>query len=264
VDGERVDLTVATFVIGDIHGHLAALKDLLTQFESDLSDVDTVVFLGDYIDRGPDSRGCIDRILELTAATPATVVGLLGNHEEWFLRTHTDHARHSWLIGMEAFETIESYSSEAAAVLRAAAADAGSRLYLDPVELPYEVFFDAMPAAHVAFFENLQTWYRTPDAVCTHGGCDPDRGPIEDQDAQSLIWGTTGFQSHYRGPETLVYGHWHNTTLKADGRVEPFVLGHTLGIDSSRHGVLIAVRLPEGVVFQSGQTESWTLNTRAS
>ena len=54
---------VATIAIGDVHGNRAALDDLLTRLEPDLEASDTVVFLGDYIDRGPDSKGCIDRIL---------------------------------------------------------------------------------------------------------------------------------------------------------------------------------------------------------
>jgi len=60
---------------------------------------DTTVFLGDYIDRGPDTRGCIDRILRWQDESPATVITLLGNHEDWLLRSITDPARHSWLGG---------------------------------------------------------------------------------------------------------------------------------------------------------------------
>jgi serine/threonine protein phosphatase 1 len=62
---------MATIAIGDIHGNLAALEDLLGQLAPDLTTGDTLVFLGDYIDRGPHSRGCIDRILELRARGPA-------------------------------------------------------------------------------------------------------------------------------------------------------------------------------------------------
>jgi predicted phosphodiesterase len=53
---------MATVVIGDVHGNLRALDDLLAQLGTRLAAKDTAVFLGDYIDRGPDSRGCIDRM----------------------------------------------------------------------------------------------------------------------------------------------------------------------------------------------------------
>jgi predicted phosphodiesterase len=52
---------LATIAIGDIHGNLSALNDVLAQLRSEATSDDTVVFLGDYIDRGPDSRGCVDR-----------------------------------------------------------------------------------------------------------------------------------------------------------------------------------------------------------
>src|SRR5882757_5004187 len=119
-----LDTLMATIAIGDIHGELEALTDLLAQLEPELSSGDTVVFLGDYIDRGPRSKECIDRILDFWASTSAEVVALLGNHEEWLLRTLDDPRRHSWLLAMDVFPTIESYSPEAAAAIRAAATEA--------------------------------------------------------------------------------------------------------------------------------------------
>ena len=76
---------MATIAIGDVHGNLPALDDLLKQIAAVVAPGDTVVFLGDYIDRGPDSRGCLDRILSFRDETPAVVEALLGNHEDWFL-----------------------------------------------------------------------------------------------------------------------------------------------------------------------------------
>lgn len=250
-----------TVAIGDIHGELDALNDILARLKPELSPGDTVVFLGDYIDRGPRSRECIDRILDFSATTPADVVGLLGNHEEWLLRTIRDPTRHSWLLGMEAFATIESYSPEAAAALRAAAEQAGERLYLNPGPLPYEQFFDAMPPAHRAFLDGLRPYTETCDVVCVHGGVDARGGPPNQQSAQSLVWGTRDFQTEYEGPAWLVYGHWHNTTRDESGRCVPAVIGRTIGIDTIDHGVLTAVRFPDLRVFQSGRSACWTLET---
>ena len=73
---------MATISIGDVHGNFVALNDLLNRIWSELSGEDTVVFLGDYIDRGPDSRRCIDKILDFRSAIRVSVVTLLGNHEE--------------------------------------------------------------------------------------------------------------------------------------------------------------------------------------
>src|SRR5579872_6140200 len=99
---------MAVIAVGDIHGNLRALDDLLNRVGAEAGSGDTVVFLGDYVDRGSDSKGCIERILDFRRTTKAGVVGLLGNHEQWMLETSRDFTRHSWMMGMEAMETIQS------------------------------------------------------------------------------------------------------------------------------------------------------------
>jgi serine/threonine protein phosphatase 1 len=242
---------MATFVVGDIHGNATALGTLLVSIEKELSGEDTIVFLGDYIDRGPHSRGCVEQILRLRDRTPATVVTLLGNHEQWMLRTLRDFGRHSWLLGMEALETIRSYSEQAALRLRDATHRAGPRIVTETVLLPYEDFFDAMPRSHLGFFEGLSIWYRSPDALCVHGGVSLDGTPIEEQAEDAVVWGPDEFPEQYQGRELVVYGHRGDTPLGADGRPKPRVRRNTIGLDSSEYGVLTAVRLPDQRVFQA-------------
>lgn len=242
-----------TYAIGDIHGQRAALDDLLRVIEPLLGTGDTVVFLGDCIDRGPDSRGCIERILRFRASAPAAVIGLLGNHEDWMLRTMRDHTRHSWLLGMEAMATITSYSKAAAGAITAEVRRLGERIVTERVALPYDLLFDAMPAEHRAFFDGLAVWHRTADGVFAHGGCDPLAGRIESQPREALIWGSDDFADTYPGPEPLVYGHWNNADLDESGWPQPRVTGHTIGLDTIAHGVLTAIRLPDRRVFQSAR-----------
>jgi len=244
---------MATIAIGDIHGSLPALADVLEQIRGTLSRQDTVVFLGDYIDRGPDSKGCIDAILTFQRDTLAEVVCLLGNHEDWFLRTLHDHRRHSWLLYMGAFETIRSYSADAERQLRDAVAEGGAELILGHCVLPYEVFFDHVPQEHIRFFEGLRLYHRTPDCVCTHGGVDPRIGQVHDQQRESLIWGAGTFPDGYQGADIIMYGHRNNAARGIDGRPMPAVAGRTIGIDTIAHGVLTAVRLPDYHVFQSAR-----------
>src|SRR5262245_65248174 len=104
--------------IGDIHGNIRALDDLLDKVVPELESTDTLVFLGDYIDRGPNVRECVDRIVQLKHTAPFSVVTLKGNHEDWMLRSYHDHTAHSWLYGMEAFDTIGSYSPDAVETFR--------------------------------------------------------------------------------------------------------------------------------------------------
>ncbi|HEX3851051.1 MAG TPA: metallophosphoesterase, partial [Polyangiaceae bacterium] len=74
-----------TFAIGDIHGetkHLYKLMSTLPKLDAE----DTVVFLGDYVDRGPQSAQVVDFVRSLPGKTPAKVVALRGNHEDAWLR----------------------------------------------------------------------------------------------------------------------------------------------------------------------------------
>ena len=68
---------MATVAVGDIHGNFSALKDLLDKVLPDMDKTDTLVFLGDYIDRGPDTRSCIERIVALKSSADFAVVTLM-------------------------------------------------------------------------------------------------------------------------------------------------------------------------------------------
>jgi len=244
---------VATIAVGDIHGNRRALDDLLDKIAIDLGPDDTVVFLGDYIDRGADAKGCVDRILEFQKAVPARVVTLLGNHEDWMLRSLADPTRHTWLFNIEAFDTIASYSRQAAVELRSAMVAVGPRLLTERVELPYDLFFSSVPEAHLGFFRALRTHVRTPDALCVHAGLDPEIPDLERQPRNAFLWGTDDFVEMYRGPEVVVYGHWGDAVVDATGWPVPRIGTHTIGIDTIAHGVLTAVRLPGPAVLQSSR-----------
>jgi serine/threonine protein phosphatase 1 len=251
---------MATIAVGDIHGNRAALDDILAQIRGEVVESDTVVFLGDYIDRGPDTRGCVDAILEFQREASAEVVCLMGNHEDWLLRTLHDHGRHSWLLGMEAFDTIRSYSVDAERRLREAASKAGGELYQGQCTLPYEAFFECVPEDHIRFLEGLRPYHQTTDCVCTHAGLDTRVARLQEQTNRTLIWGTATFPDDYQGIEIVVYGHLNNAALNADGWPAPAVLGRTIGVDTIAHGVLTAIRLPDRRVFQSARYEGPSAN----
>ena len=250
---------MATIMVGDIHGNLPALIDVLDQLHSEVAAGDVIVFLGDYIDRGPDSKACVDTILSFRKEVPARVVCLRGNHEDWLLRTMLDYSRHSWLVGMEAFDTIRSYSPKAVSMLRQACGEAGLQLFIGRCVLPYEVFFDAMPLPHRAFFLELQLSFLSPDCICTHAGLDPSLKRLEDQSHESLIWGHEDFPARYKDETVVAYGHWDNAEVDANGWPAPRTLGRTIGIDTISHGVLTAIRLPDQRVFQSQRYKSSSL-----
>ena len=247
---------MSTFAIGDIHGNADGLQDLLAQMSPEVCRGDLVVFLGDYVDRGPDSKGCIDAILSFRDSTAADVVCLIGNHEDWLLATRRDFCRHTWLRVMDAWDTVRSYSPEAEATLRRAARDLRDQFYMDDVALPYELFFNAMPASHLSFLEELRTYHRGGDAYCSHAGVDPAISNLDAQPAHELIWGASGFPWAYTGDELIVYGHFNNATLDANGWPGPKFLNKTIGLDTSAFGVVTAIRLPDRRIFQSAQYAS--------
>jgi serine/threonine protein phosphatase 1 len=246
---------MSVVAIGDIHGNSEALADLLQQVVPQMKSQDCLVFLGDYIDRGPDSRGCIDRILRLKKESPFQVVTLLGNHEQWMLRSFSDPTRHGWLVGMDAVETITNYSEAAALAIAQAIQKYGARLFTLRIPLPYHLFFDALPPEHLEFFQQLKPWHQQQGVICVHGGIDQD-GRLDPEDVDTYAWGTPGFPEDYSGSDAVVYGHQNNPVIREDGRIEPRIdSNRTYGIDTISHGVLTALRLPEGQVFQSRRRE---------
>lgn len=245
---------MATIAIGDIHGQLKPLCDLLERLRPNIVAGDTVVFLGDYIDRGLDTRACIDAILEFKATVPSTVVCLRGNHEDWFLQTMQDYTQHAWLLGMEADDTIRSYSPAAANAIRGAAREARHEVYAGTCALPYDFFFDLLPPAHRQFFETLGLYHETLECLCSHGGVDPLGESLDDQE-RALIWGAQGFPSEYTGDRPVVYGHMNNAHVDDADWPHPRILRNTYGLDTIAHGVLTAIRLPGPYVLQSARYE---------
>ena len=244
---------MASIAIGDIHGNLFALNDLLAQVEPTFTSQDTVVFLGDYIDRGAQSARVIERIVTLRRQSPATVVTLKGNHEDWLLKTMRDHTHHSWLLATEAYSTIESYSPVAAEAIRSAEKGIDrNALYGGSAPLPYDLFFDTLPATHVAFFRELQLFHQTADGIFVHAGVDARNGSLEQQSPFTLLMGTFDFPERYAGPAVVVYGHHDDGEIR-DGWPHPRVTPWTIGIDTISHGVLTAVRLPERTIVQSAR-----------
>jgi diadenosine tetraphosphatase ApaH/serine/threonine PP2A family protein phosphatase len=170
------------------------------------------------------------------------------------LKSYRDHSAHSWIVGMESFETIASYSEDAVKVLRNAIERHGISLIAGKSELPYDAFFDAMPPTHLQFFNELQRYYRDDRVVCVHGGLDTDDGDFELQHPDIFLWGSEAFPAAYARDESVVYGHHNNAVLDRSGWPHPNIKpNRTYGIDTIAYGVLTGIRFPGGDIFQSKQ-----------
>jgi serine/threonine protein phosphatase 1 len=208
------------FAIGDIHGCLSRLEDLMLRIDIDREE-DTLVFVGDYIDRGPDSKGVIDYILEMKR-TIKNVICLLGNHEQMFLNYILHRCDEDLYLGNGGMTTLASYGFS----------DAGSRHY--PV----------LPDDHRHFFSELSLYYETEAYIFAHAGLRPAT-PLPEQDPEDLIWIRQEFiSSAYDFGKTVIFGH---TPL-----FKPLIEPNKIGIDTGAvyGGKLTCIELPEKRIHQ--------------
>lgn len=191
-----------TLVIGDIHGCSAALEVLLRELAP--AKEDTLVTLGDYVDRGPDTRGVIQRLLTLEGET--NLVPILGNHEILLLDARKREIDfESWLaIGGRA--TMESYAGTA------------------------KPDWDAIPAAHWEFMEKrCRRLFETPTHIFAHAGVNAVL-PLADQSDDWLFWRRfDDAHAHFSG-KTVICGH----TAQKSGL--PAVIPGCLCIDTWAYG----------------------------
>ncbi|MDJ0608693.1 MAG: metallophosphoesterase family protein [Kiloniellales bacterium] len=217
-DGSRI------YAIGDIHGRSDLLRALHQKI---LADADAsratrrlVVYLGDYIDRGSDSRGVIDLLIEGPPPGFAAVY-LIGNHEEFLLRSLEDEsAIRPWLMN-GGQETCLSYGID----LR------WGRLQ--------EQLTAEIPAAHRSFFERLSYSHSEGDYFFAHAGIRPGV-PLDEQQPQDLLWIREPFlSSEADHGKVVVHGH---TPTGA-----PVLRHNRIGVDTGAcyGGALTALALEE-------------------
>ena len=187
-------MAARTLAIGDVHGCAAALEALLAALE--LRADDTLFTLGDYIDRGPDSRGVIELLMQVSDRTQ--LVPLLGNHELMLLAAlENPSAMASWLE-FGGLATLDSYGGDLRRV----------------------------PSEHLDFLDRCHRYYETERYLFLHANYDPQL-PAAEQPEFLAFW------QHLRTPpsphmsgKTVVVGH----TPQLDGEVGDH--GHVLCLDT--------------------------------
>jgi serine/threonine protein phosphatase 1 len=167
------------YAVGDIHGRLDLLNDLLARIDRDRASRPITrsvhVFLGDYIDRGPSSRETIDRLLEHSQSSEA--VFLKGNHEQIAIRGLTDRGPfEQWMRRLGGIETLMSYG------LRREELMGGKSI----VEIQ-AAFHASLPRTHLCFFRDLQLSFACGDFFFAHAGVKPGID-ISRQNERDLLW----------------------------------------------------------------------------
>lgn len=192
----------AVYAIGDVHGRLDLLEDLLVRIREDAGrhSTDTarsLIFLGDYVDRGPESRGVVEAVMS-DLLPGFTTVRLMGNHEEAMLSFLDGESDGLDWLSFGGLETLLSYgvplrslpnSGEAVKALQAA-------------------LIEAVPERHIAFFRRCLLHYTVGDYVFVHAGVRPGI-TLEKQTQTDLLWIRDDFL-RVRAPlpgRVVVHGH---------------------------------------------------------
>ena len=195
------------YIIGDIHGYFKRLVGLLDRLLKRIRPPDTVVFLGDYIDRGPQSYEVIDFLIELSRTPTLNTVFLKGNHEDMFLK---------YLRG-----------EDSAGVYIINGGDATIRSYI----ANRGVF--ELPKHHGEFFNGLRLYYEGEDFIAVHAGLNPDTDRLEAQDEYDLLWiREKFFRKEKRWDKTVVFGHTPVAYISREGPVYDDLDRNIIGIDS--------------------------------
>lgn len=197
----RIPNDLRVYAIGDVHGQLSLLTNLYAKIENDLYihpiDDYRIVFLGDYIDRGPDSAGCVELLIKLMAKN-SKVICLKGNHEFKLLQFLSDplNIADSFFTygGLECVLSygvdMERFSGEANQILQVCA------------ELEQH-----LPAHHTCFYTQLGTTVSFGDYMFVHAGVRPGVA-LDQQSAHDLIWIRSDFIPHQGLYEkVIVHGH---------------------------------------------------------
>lgn len=222
------------YAIGDVHGRLDLLADLIDLIHIDMAaspDIQpTVILLGDYIDRGSNSPGVLESVLRYQAGAPYKVITLRGNHEQFlltFLAQDGQVSGHAWL-NHGGRNTLASYGVQPPA----------DHLDIDGWTRTARALAAAMPASHHAFLERTQLMAVLGDYVFVHAGVRPDV-PLAEQHPDDLMNIRKPFLKAKRPYKdgAVVFGHTIFET--------PLVETWKIGIDTGAYatGRLTALRL---------------------
>jgi serine/threonine protein phosphatase 1 len=188
------------YAIGDIHGSLHKLRDLMMLCERHADGrTASFIFLGDYIDRGPDSRGVVEALMDMQSRQPDRVIALKGNHEAVALEVVDGETEAELWLREGGTATLRSYDID------------------DARDLPDE---------HVAWLRALPLCYDDGRRFFVHAGVDPEK-PLGAQRGRDLIWIREPFLSDARDyGRLIVHGH----TPQTDGI--PDFRGNRLNLDT--------------------------------
>lgn len=192
------------FAIGDVHGCLKELtslhKKILTHDKFDVKK-DLLVYLGDYVDRGKESKAVIDQILKLKN-NKIKMINLMGNHDEYmidFLFNNKNNIE-NWLnFGLD--QTIRSYGIELVDFIKDGFGD-------DIIEQLRKKLLNEMSEDQINFFKSLELSYSSDKYLFVHAGIDPKKS-LSEQTRNDYLWSRSEdfFKEDFKAEKIIVHGH---------------------------------------------------------
>lgn len=191
------------YAIGDVHGRLDLLEATHRHIEAELAAEPPadwrIVHLGDYIDRGPDSKGALDFLIAARARDPRNVM-LAGNHDVGFVDFMENPDPNGLFMTFGGVETALSYGAN---LQRRGIFKSAERA----VQEGHAALLDAVPAAHLNALRALPRSFEAGDFFFCHAGVRPGI-PLADQLEHDLIWIRGEFHAHVElYPKVIVHGH---------------------------------------------------------
>lgn len=223
VDALTVPAATPAYAVGDIHGQIGQLRQALAwiiaqaQAQAVQGLTPQVVFLGDYVDRGDDSRAVLEELTDLEATHPGIDwIFLAGNHEAALLGFLDDPLAHAPWLEFGGVATLLSYGIHPPA-------EAGARA-LHQVR---DQLAQALPSTHLAFLKRLRPHHQLGDYVFVHAGLRPGFA-WKRQSVEDMLWIRDEFLAtpHWYG-KCVVHGH----TIEAEPTLQPW----RIGIDSGAY-----------------------------
>lgn len=209
------------YAVGDIHGELALLDQVLDFLRDDAAAARArglsplVVFLGDYVDRGPHNRGVLDRLIALADETWCATCFLAGNHEAAMLAFLDDPVANAAWLGFGGIETLANYGI----VAPPGGASAEQLRQIGGL------FGERLPDDHRRFLLGLEPMAVAGDYVFVHAGLRPGV-PLERQHRDDLLWIRDDFTAvPYWHGKRVVHGH----TIEIRPAVHPWRIGIDTG-----------------------------------
>jgi serine/threonine protein phosphatase 1 len=209
-----------TIAIGDIHGCSIALAALLKAIEPQRGD--TIVTLGDYVDRGIDSKGVIDQLIELERR--CHVIPLLGNHEEMMLDARKSRLGLEFWLACGGDSTLASYD--------------------------YTERLKSVPNEHWLYLERCKLYHKQTTNFFVHANYDPDK-LLTEQTRQQLLWHSLRdfVPTPHMSGRVAVVGH----TPQPNGMILDLVHLKCIDTDCCHDGWLTALDIESGQTMQGNE-----------